>query len=143
MNDIDMNLLTALDVLLAECSVTSAARRLSLSTSAMSRTLTRLRAATGDPLLVRAGRVLVPTPHALALRERVRQAHQDARLLLSPPAQALDIARLEQTFTIRTGKDFSNASWCRWCGDYAKPHLTYRCASLPSRTRMRGPCARG
>jgi DNA-binding transcriptional LysR family regulator len=59
---IDLNLLTALDVLLTEGSVTGAARRLGLSTSAMSRTLTRLRNATGDPLLVRAGRTLVPAP---------------------------------------------------------------------------------
>lgn len=62
MEDIDLNLVTALDVLLTEGSVTGAARRLGLSTSAMSRTLARLRAATGDPLLVRAGRALVPTP---------------------------------------------------------------------------------
>ncbi|WP_158696597.1 LysR family transcriptional regulator, partial [Cronobacter malonaticus] len=55
MNDPDLNLLFALDVLLAEKSVAAAARRLNLSASAMSRTLSRLREATGDPLLVRAG----------------------------------------------------------------------------------------
>ena len=71
------NLLLTLDMLLAEGSVAAAARRLrlslslSLSPSAMSRTLARLRETTGDPLLVRAGRGLVPTPHAIALRERV------------------------------------------------------------------------
>ncbi|WP_332308025.1 helix-turn-helix domain-containing protein [Elstera litoralis] len=57
----DFNLLIALDALLAEASVARAAQRLQLSPSAMSRTLTRLREATGDPLLVRAGRRLVPT----------------------------------------------------------------------------------
>jgi Bacterial regulatory helix-turn-helix protein, lysR family len=62
MTVVDLNLLTALDALLAEGSVVGAARRLGLSASAMSRTLARLRAATGDPLLVRAGRGLVPTP---------------------------------------------------------------------------------
>ena len=56
MATIDLNLLTALDVLLAERSVTSAAKRLGLSPSATSRTLARLRTATGDPLLVQAGR---------------------------------------------------------------------------------------
>ncbi|WP_346344502.1 LysR family transcriptional regulator [Gluconobacter wancherniae] len=65
MESLDLNLLTALDVLLDEASVTGAARRLGLSTSAMSRTLTRLRLATRDPLLVRAGRHLVPTPYAI------------------------------------------------------------------------------
>ena len=52
----DLNLLAALDVLLSEGSVARAAERLRLSPSAMSRTLARLREATGDPLLVRAGR---------------------------------------------------------------------------------------
>ncbi|WP_333631949.1 LysR family transcriptional regulator, partial [Agrobacterium cavarae] len=52
MDTIDLNLLPALDALLTEGSVTAAARRLGLSSSAMSRTLARLRAATGDPLLV-------------------------------------------------------------------------------------------
>ncbi|NVN11045.1 helix-turn-helix domain-containing protein, partial [Nguyenibacter vanlangensis] len=49
MGEIDLNLLPALDALLAEGSVTGAARRLGLSSSAMSRTLARLRSATGDP----------------------------------------------------------------------------------------------
>ncbi len=52
MSDPDFNLLVALDVLLAEASVAGAARRLNLSTSAMSRTLSRLREVTGDPILV-------------------------------------------------------------------------------------------
>jgi hypothetical protein len=54
MADSDLNLLTALDALLAEGSVVGAARRLRLSSSAMSRTLARLREATGDPLLASA-----------------------------------------------------------------------------------------
>src|SRR6478609_2611943 len=60
----DFNLLVTLDVLLAEGSVARAAQRLRLSPSAMSRALARLRETTGDPLLVRAGRGLVPTPRA-------------------------------------------------------------------------------
>lgn len=103
---IDMNLLIALDALLAEGSVTGAARRLNLSTSAMSRTLTRLRAATGDPLLVRAGRGLVPTPHAILLRDWVHHLNRDVRAVLSPPAAALDIASLAQSFTIRASEGF-------------------------------------
>ena len=53
MTDPDFNLLIALDILLSEASVAGAARRLNLSTSAMSRTLSRLRDVTGDPILVR------------------------------------------------------------------------------------------
>ncbi|HEX7816455.1 LysR family transcriptional regulator [Dyella sp.] len=106
MENADLNLLVALDALLAEGSVTGAARRLGLSTSAMSRTLTRLRSATGDPLLVRAGRGLVPTPHAVALRGRVRELARDAQAVLRPPADPLDIASLERTFTLRANEAF-------------------------------------
>ncbi|HYE00145.1 MAG TPA: LysR family transcriptional regulator [Alphaproteobacteria bacterium] len=101
----DLNLLVTLDVLLAEGSVARAARRLRLSPSAMSRALARLRETTGDPLLVRAGRGLVLTPRALELRERVGQLVQDAEAALRP-AEALDLARLVRTFTLRTSDGF-------------------------------------
>lgn len=101
----DLNLLVTLDVLLAEGSVARAAQRLRLSPSAMSRALARLRQATGDPLLVRAGRGLVPTPRALELRERVAHLVQDGRAVLRP-AEALDLQRLVRTFTLRTSDGF-------------------------------------
>ena len=101
----DFNLLVTLDVLLAEGSVARAARRLRLSPSAMSRALARLRETTGDPLLVRAGRGLVPTPRALELRERVGQLVQDAEAVLRP-AETLDLTRLVRTFTLRTSEGF-------------------------------------
>ncbi|MGV1914894.1 LysR family transcriptional regulator [Rhizobium sp. 22-785-1] len=106
MDTIDLNLLPALDALLTEGSVTAAARRLGLSASAMSRTLARLRTATGDPLLVRAGRGLVPTPRAIALRERVHVLARDVRAVLSPQDATLDLATLERTFTIRANEGF-------------------------------------
>jgi DNA-binding transcriptional LysR family regulator len=92
-------------VLLAEGSVARAAERLRLSPSAMSRALARLRAATGDPLLVRAGRGLVPTPRALELRERVGQLVQDSEAVLRP-AEKLDLKRAVRTFTLRTREGF-------------------------------------
>lgn len=106
MNAIDLNLLVALDVLLAEGSVTGAARRLGLSTSAMSRTLTRLRSATGDPLLVRAGRGLVPTPRAAELRDRVHELTREVQTVLRPHATHVDLATLELTFTLRVSEAF-------------------------------------
>lgn len=102
----DFNLLVTLDVLLAEGNVARAARRLRLSPSAMSRALARLRETTGDPLLVRAGRGLVPTPRALELRERVGQLVQEAEAVLRP-AKALDLERLARTFTLRTSEGFA------------------------------------
>ncbi len=106
MDTLDLNLLPALDALLSEGSVTGAARRLGLSPSAMSRTLARLRSATGDPLLVRAGRGLVPTPRAVALRDRVHELAHEARAVLSPQTDRLDLATLERTFTIRANEGF-------------------------------------
>jgi len=101
----DLNLLVTLDVLLAEGSVARAARRLRLSPSAMSRALARLRETTGDPLLVRAGRGLVPTPRAIELRERVRQLVQDGEAVLRP-AEELNLKKLVRTFTLRTSEGF-------------------------------------
>ena len=101
----DLNLLITLDALLAEGSVARAAQRLRLSPSAMSRALARLRETTGDPLLVRAGRGLVPTPRALELREQVRQLVQHAEAVLRP-AELLDLKHLVRTFTLRTSDGF-------------------------------------
>ncbi|PDQ17613.1 LysR family transcriptional regulator [Mesorhizobium sanjuanii] len=102
----DLNLLVTLDVLLVEGSVARAARRLRLSPSAMSRALARLRETTGDPLLVRAGRGLVPTPRALELRERVSQLVEDAKIALRP-AEKPDLKQLTRTFTLRTREGFA------------------------------------
>lgn len=102
----DLNLLITLEVLLAEGSVARAARRLRLSPSAMSRALARLRATTGDPLLIRAGRGLVPSPRAIELRERVAQLVQEAKTVLRP-AEQLNLQRLVRTFTLRTRDGFA------------------------------------
>jgi DNA-binding transcriptional LysR family regulator len=101
----DLNLLVTLDVLLAEGSVARAAQKLRLSPSAMSRALARLRETTGDPLLVRAGRCLVPTPRALELRGRVGQLVLDADAVLNP-VKALELKELNRTFTLRTSEGF-------------------------------------
>ena len=102
----DLNLLVTLDVLLAEGNVTRAAARLRLSPSAMSRALARLRKVTGDPLLVRAGRELVPTPRAVELRGQVGQLVQDAAAVLRPAA-ALDPRGLARCFTLRSSEGFA------------------------------------
>ncbi|KAB2967024.1 LysR family transcriptional regulator [Zoogloea sp.] len=105
MTDPDFNLLATLDVLLSEGSVAAAARRLQLSPSAMSRALARLRETMGDPLLVRAGRNLVPTPRALEIREQVRLLVRDVESVLRP-AGGLDPGLLVRTFSLRTSDGF-------------------------------------
>ncbi|HBQ79964.1 MAG TPA: LysR family transcriptional regulator, partial [Erwinia persicina] len=101
MTEPDLNLLIALDVLLAEVSVAAAARRLGLSASAMSRTLSRLRSVTGDALLARAGRQMVLTPRADALRESSRRAVPAARAVRGPAITTLRTATPQLHFTVR------------------------------------------
>ena len=102
---VDLNLLVAFDALLDERSVTRAAARLSLSQPGMSNALARLRKLFGDPLLVRDGTALVPTPRAEALRQPVRDA--------------LDIIR--DALNARTGFDPARdrATWTVSCSDYS------------------------
>lgn len=97
---LDLNLLTALDALLEENSVAGAAERLALSAPAMSRTLGRIRRVTGDQILVRTGRTMVPTPYALAIRGEVHDLVQRARGVLEPERE-LDLAGLNRVFSVR------------------------------------------
>ncbi|MFJ5553417.1 LysR family transcriptional regulator [Streptomyces sp. NPDC093225] len=106
---LDLNLLIALDVLLEESSVSGAAERLHLSEPAMSRTLGRIRKALGDPVLVRAGRSMVPTPRALALHAEVREVVERARAVFVSGGE-VDLRGLERTFTV-LGHDALAASY--------------------------------
>ncbi|WP_329462518.1 LysR family transcriptional regulator [Streptomyces sp. NBC_01431] len=98
---IDAQLAVALDALLAEQSVTRAAARLHTSPAAMSRTLARLRRVLQDPLLVRAGQAMVPTPRAEALRDEAAAVVRRLGALLAPGA-GVDPAALRATFTLQT-----------------------------------------
>lgn len=95
-----MNLLVALDVLLDERSVSAAADRLHLSQPAMSRTLGRIRRATGDEILVRSGRTMLPTPYAEQIRAEVRQLVVRAQFIFTPSAE-LELSTLDRTFTLQ------------------------------------------
>jgi DNA-binding transcriptional LysR family regulator len=59
-------------------------------------------------MLVRAGRRLVPTPHAIALRDRVRLLADEVHAVLRPAATDLDTSSLDLIFTIRAGGGFVN-----------------------------------
>jgi DNA-binding transcriptional LysR family regulator len=100
MQEPDLNLLAALDTLLREQSVTVAAEKMNLSVPAMSRTLARIRRLMADPILVRAGMRLVPTPKASELQPRLATLIEEARALVSAAHQT-PLKELELTFTIR------------------------------------------
>ena len=83
---IDLNLLQALEALLAERNVTRAAARLGLSQPALSARLSRLRDLLGDPLLLPAQRGMTPTAKALELEAPLRHALDDLRGLIARQA---------------------------------------------------------
>lgn len=101
----DLNLLLALDILLDEGSVIGAARRMNLSAPAMSRTLGRIREAMGDPVFVQVGRKLMPTPKALAMREQVRAAVEQASQVFAFGTQ-IDLKTVERRFNVRATDEF-------------------------------------
>jgi DNA-binding transcriptional LysR family regulator len=138
----DLNLLVTLDVLLREGSVARAARRLHLSPSAMSRALARLRRTTGDPLLVRAGRGLVPTRRALELRGQVGQLVQDVEAALRPVAP-LALATLVRTFTLRTSEGFVENFGPRLIARAGREAPGVRLRFVPKTDRDSGPLRDG
>ena len=102
---INLNLVTALDALLAEGTVTRAAARTGVTQSAMSHSLQKLRDMLGDPLFVRGPAGLVPTARAAALREPVRRGLVElSRALASTDFDPRDATR---TFTVSSGDFFS------------------------------------
>lgn len=103
----DLNLLLALDALLNEGSVVGAARRMNLSPPAMSRTLGRIRDALGDPVFVKVGRKLMPTPKALALREQVHMAVEQAAQVFASDTK-VDLKSLDRRFNVRATDEFVN-----------------------------------
>ncbi|MCB9525244.1 MAG: LysR family transcriptional regulator [Myxococcales bacterium] len=95
----DLAALAALHALLETGSVTGAARRIGLSTPAMSHALARLRARLGDPLLVRSGRGMARTPRAEALRPAVRAALDAAQAVFRAP-EDFDPAQIDRALTL-------------------------------------------
>jgi DNA-binding transcriptional LysR family regulator len=79
---VDLNLLVALQALLEERSVSRAAKRLSVTQPAMSKTLGRLRDTFGDPLFARSKRGIQPTPRALALSTDLQKVLSNIETLL-------------------------------------------------------------
>lgn len=95
---IDLNLLQILDTVLSEGSVARAARRLHVTPSAVSNSLARLRTALGDPLVIRRGRGIIPTPRAVALAPSLRQALHDLESTVQ--AAPFDAATCTRRFTL-------------------------------------------
>lgn len=95
----DLNLFVVFEALLEEHSVSKAARRVGLSQPATSNALGRLRAMFDDPLFVRRGSAMLPTPRAQQVAAHVRAGlgHLSAAL---GPGEGFDPATAERTFVI-------------------------------------------
>ena len=132
---LDLNLLVALDRLLATRSVSAAAREVGLSQPAMSRTLGRLREALGDPLLVRVGREMVPTERARELVEPVQSALAAVRRVFTPP-EAFDPATATGDLVLALGDEaqhaFADAIVAALRAE--APGIDFRAAALTERT---------
>ena len=98
LSTLDLNLLLILDTVLAERSVVRAAKRLHVTPSAVSNALARLRAALDDPLLIRSGRGIVPTPRAAALAPALARALGE--LDQAVYSDAFDPSTAEREFTL-------------------------------------------
>ncbi|MDF8333791.1 LysR family transcriptional regulator [Novosphingobium cyanobacteriorum] len=98
---LDLNLLVALDALLAEASVSRAAERLYLSQPAASAALARLRTWFGDPLLIPHGKRLMLTPYALRLKPMLSELLASVETLVTQPV-LFDPATTHRRFRICT-----------------------------------------
>jgi DNA-binding transcriptional LysR family regulator len=109
LNRVDLNLLVAFDALMSEGSVTRASERLCIGQSAMSSTLARLRKLLDDPILVRDGRQMVPTPLALSLITPMREVLDRVETILSAGVE-FDAAQARRTFTV-VGSDYTSLTF--------------------------------
>ena len=96
---IDLNLLVTFEALMEESTLAAAAERLSVTPSAVSHSLARLRTQLNDPLLVRVGGRMQPSPYALELIEDVRPVLRGLRRMLAP-RDPFDPATSERVFRI-------------------------------------------
>ena len=99
LHQFDLNLLPVFEALVSEAHVTRAAEKVFLSQSATSHALARLRKQLDDPILVRCGNGLQPTPRAQAMLGDVRELLGLLEQTLSPPPD-FDPLTSERTFTL-------------------------------------------
>ena len=83
LSKVDLNLFVVFDIIYAEGGITRASRRLNLSQPAISHALGRMRLMFDDPLFIRHGHAMTPTPLARRMIEPIRQSLQGLEVTLS------------------------------------------------------------
>jgi DNA-binding transcriptional LysR family regulator len=121
---LDLNLLVTFEVLMTERSVTRAAERLNRTQSAVSHALARLREQVGDPLLIKMGGRMTPSPFAERLIDEVRPILRSIQRVLLPP-QPFDAATSTRTFRIAVS-DIAPSLFPRLMAEASRlaPHAT-------------------
>lgn len=109
MKDVDLNLLGVFDAIMTERSITKAAERLAMTQPAVSNAVNRMRHTYGDPLFVKNGRGIQPTPKALMLWQQVREPLHHLREAVDPPE--FDPARAIRRFRIATSDVMAQLIW--------------------------------
>lgn len=135
LRQVDLNLLTVLDVLVERRSVTEAAQRLGLSQSAASHALQRLRRLLNDDVLVRSGGVMQPTPVALRTLETVRPALAQIAAALNEKGN-FDPASSTRSFVLRISEYVAPALLTPLCTMLRRTAPGVRLAVLPVGTRL-------
>src|SRR5699024_7480222 len=109
MKKIDLNLLVVFDAIMREGSMTRAAEQLAMTQPAVSNAVSRMRVAWNDPLFVKHGRGIMPTPHAQMMWDQVPMHLDDLRDMANP--EPFDAARARRTFRISTDDLSAGVLW--------------------------------
>lgn len=126
LRDLDLNLLLVFREIYQQRQISSAAKRLRLTQSAVSNALARLRAATGDDVFVRTAAGMQPTPFAIGLAEPVATALAQLEQAFRP-AQPFLPESSQRRFTIAVS-DVGEM--------YFMPRLVQHCMQLAPRVEM-------
>ena len=129
---LDLNLLVVFDAMLKHQNVTKAAEAIKLSQPAMSAAISRLRRVFDDPLFVRTGAGMAPTPKAQALSPSIRLVVQTIQTDILQP-KSFDPSRSDRTFTLVT-PDIAEVNFLpRLLSMLAEksPHISLKTLAMP------------
>jgi len=131
-SSLDLNLLLVLHTVLREKSVAQAARRLHVTPSAVSNSLSKLRLALGDPLVTRRGRGIVPTPRAAELGPALARAIAELESVVD--RGPFDASSCSRTFSLAMA-DAGQVAWLPSIASSltkAMPHARLRVVGIDS-----------
>lgn len=136
MRNIDLNLLVIFDAIMREGSMTRAANRLSMTQPAVSNAVARMRIAWNDPVFVRQGRGINPSPFARSMWDRARPHLDDLREMANPAH--FDAASAQRIFRIGTSDATLGLLWLqlRQYAEHSAPGINFHAVPLTNPDSM-------